>query len=268
VDRSGCEYYIHRLGPVHPDPVPPPVLSRPDPAPVEVRDRIYRSILDRLDLSESHRAALRRRGLPDAEIDRRGYRSWPPHGPDRWRLARRIVERYPEALAVPGLLRRESRSGREYVDLAGPPGVAIPVRTLDGAVQALLIRRDGDGAAKYVWLSSGPDGPGPGTPVHVPLARTDGHAVEVIRITEGALKSDIATVLDPDRVRTIGVPGATVWRVAMPVVEALRPRTVRIALDADWRCNPHVARALAAMIEALSDSYHVEVESWSTDPKV
>jgi len=268
VDRSGVDYYIHHLGgPVHPDPVPPPLLSRPDPAPVEVRDRIYAAILSRLDLCEVHRQALRRRGLPDSEIERRGYRTWPERGPARWRLARSLIERYgPEALGVPGVVRRTAWTGRDYVDLAGPAGLAIPVRTLSGEVQALLIRRDaaGDGAAKYVWLSSAPDGPGPGCPVHVPLARTDGHAADIVRIAEGVLKSDVACVLDPGRVRTIGVPGATVWRAALPLIEALRVRTVRIALDQDWRENPHVARALAALIEALQSRYIVEVDSWST----
>jgi hypothetical protein len=231
-----------------------------------VRDRIYTAILDRLALSEAHREALRRRGLPDCEIERRGYRTWPERGPARWRLARSILDRYgPEALAVPGLVRRTARSGREYLDLCGPAGLAIPVRDLDGRILAVVIRRDvsGDTPAKYVWLSSGPDGPGPGTPAHVPLARTDGHAADIVRVTEGALKADVASVLDPDRVRTVGVPGATVWRVALPVLDALRPLTVRIALDADWPDNPHVARALAAVIRALRyQGCNVEVETW------
>jgi hypothetical protein len=248
------------------DPVPPPLLARPDPAPVPVRDAVYRSILARLDLSQAHREALRRRGLPDLEIDRRGYRTWPDRGPARWRLARRIAEVHgPEALAVPGVTRRTARSGREYVDLCGPAGLAIPVRDLDGRILAVVIRRDvsGDTPAKYVWLSSVPDGPGPGTPAHVPLARLDGHATGVVRIVEGILKSDVTQCLDPARIRTVGVPGATVWRVALPVLAALRPRTVRIALDMDWTRNPHVARALVHLSRALrGQGYDIEVVRW------
>jgi len=88
----------------------------------------------------------------------------------------------------------------------------------------------------------------------------DGHAPNVIRVTEGVLKADVANVLDPRHIRTIGVPGVAQWASALPVLEALAPRRVWIAYDLDWQTNQHVARALEAAIDGIGAYYRVEVE--------
>ena len=133
-------------------------------------DRVYRALLDALPLAPSHRHALRQRGLVDAEILRRRYRTLPLQG--RSALAQRLVESLGADLCarVPGFHLAE-RNGRRWWSLAGAAGLLIPVRNLDGHIVGLKVRADEPGASpKYTTISSAKHGgPSPGAQVHVPL---------------------------------------------------------------------------------------------------
>ena len=240
--------------PVSPEPThggraAPPVLHR-----------IYSSLLQALTLSPTHLDALRQRGLDDTEIVRRRYSTLPLRG--RAALARRLVDQYGEAVCgtVPGFYVAEHAS-RRWWSLAGAAGLLIPVRNLDGHIACLKVRADDHGAGpKYTTISSAKHGgPSPGAPVHVSV-----HALprgDVVRVTEGELKADIATALSG--VVTLSIPGVTAWRTVLPVLAMLQARRVLLAFDMDWKANPHVARALAQTTEALVEAgYNVVVEAW------
>ena len=95
--------------------------------------------------------------------------------------------------------------------------------------------------------------------MHVP--RHESLGGETIRLTEGELKADVATVFSG--MLTVSVPGVDMWRTALPVFEALQPQRVLVAFDADWRSNPHVAHALGQAAFALVKAgYAVQVEVW------
>jgi hypothetical protein len=82
-----------------------------------------------------------------------------------------------------------------------------------------------------------------------------------MRISEGQLKSDVATVLSG--VLTIGLPGVSAWRQALPVLHALRVRTVHVAFDADARVNLLVANTLRLTVRALQkEGFQVQLEQW------
>jgi hypothetical protein len=213
-----------------------------------------------LPLTAPHRQALRKRGLNDKDILCRRYRSLPLQG--RADLARRLVQQFGADLCaqVPGLY-QATREGRQWWSLAGAPGLLIPVRDLDSHIVALKVRADDPGqGAKYSTVSSAKHGgPGPGAQVHVPLhtAAPGG----VVRITEGELKADVATVLSDTL--TLSVPGVATWRPVLPILEALHPCQVLLAFDADWRTNGHVGQALGQVTAALLQAgYQVETEAW------
>jgi hypothetical protein len=84
-----------------------------------------------------------------------------------------------------------------------------------------------------------------------------------VRITEGELKGDVATVLS--RILTISIPGVGNWQTALPVLEALQPRQVLLAFDSDWRKNSHVALALAFAL--LRARYRLFTEDWHNEPE-
>lgn len=263
VDKAGADYWLYRRDGHEPyrrstgELPSQPQAERADPLTL---DSVYRTLLATLPLSPSHRQALRQRGLSDREMVRRGYRTLPPHS--RATRARQMVEHFGAEVCarIPGLY-RAARGSQQWWSLAGLPGLLIPVRDLDGRIVALKVRADHPGEGpKYTYLSSTKHGgPGPSAPVHVPLyGLSPGGPV---RLTEGELKADVTTVLSG--VLAIAVPGVMLWRQALPLLAVLQPTRVLLAFDADWRQNPHVARALAQATQALVEAGHpVGVETW------
>lgn len=270
LDAVGVPYYIHRIGPSSgPIPVAEVIdrvvehlLAR---ASVEVLGEVYAALLEWLTLSPEHRAELRRRGLPDAEIERRGYRTLPPEGPPwrREKLARHLADVFSleVLLSVPGIVRTTSKTtGKPYVTIAGGAGLLIPVRDLAGREIALLVRPDTprDNAGKYVWLSSTwAGGPGPGTPAHVPLPMPGAPEARdgTVAVYEGILKSDVAAALDPARLPAVGIAGAMGWRLAILILNKMSPRVVRYYPDPDaWDSGkPAVGGSLRAFRSALQE---------------
>ena len=126
---------------------------------------------------------------------------------------------------------------------------------------SLLVRRDdaGEAGGKYSYLSSVKHGgPGPGSSPHVPLGIEA--PAETVRLTEGALKADVAAALSG--LPTVGAAGLA-WRPALDALQALGCKTVRLAFDADALDNAHVARALSDCCEAAGAAgLAVEMERW------
>jgi len=263
-DKNGAEYYLHRLNdaaPLAPAPPPRPSSSGAERADADQLHHVYSALLAGLPLSGPHREALRHRGLSDSEIDRRQYGSLRVQG--RARLAGELRERFGDGLlAVPGLVVKTSEDGRPYVTVAGSAGLLVPVRDVAGRVVALKVRADNPrpDAARYSYLSSAArGGPGPGAPAHVPLGVQA--PAEVVRLTEGELKADVATALSG--LPTVSAPGVANWRPALDALHELGAKTVRLAFDADALDNAHVARALADCSEALvAAGLAVELERW------
>ena len=231
---------------------PPP---KPDP---DLLHKGYTSLIGKLSLSDQHRQNLRDRGLPDEEIDRRGYRSYPMAG--RHEIARELFR---ESLAkyydVPGFIHTRKRG----FTLAGPPGMLVPVRDSQGRIVALHIRQETDGPNKYIYLSSKKyDGPSPGAPIHTPLGISI--PAPLVRATEGALAGDIATVLSG--IPTIAVPGVGNWKAILPLLKELGVKTIRLAYDADAATNRSVARHLRNFAVALVDAgFALELEQWNPE---
>lgn len=230
-------------------------------ASIETRDNIYRAMLDRLRLDYAHRDNLRTRGLSTAAIVAGGYRTLPLQG--RARIARELVERFgvTDCAAIPGLYLRDAET--PYWTIAGHPGLLIPVRDVHERIVGMQVRLDAsDAGGRYRWLTSQHrDGPGAGIACHVPLRAYGEH--HRVRVTEGPLKGDVATYLDPDRILTIAVPGVSSWHLALPVLAGLGARTVHVALDSDALINQHVAIALADLVRALAaQGYDLALEEW------
>jgi hypothetical protein len=280
VDRMGIEYWVHHLAPADPAVgrhAPPPSGDGAPPLPIEaappdVLDRAYRAALGALALSDAHLAALKRRGLPEAEVRLRGYRTLAgaesalAAGVAAWGAAGGALAR------VPGFRRRPPAPGAvpAWV-LSAHPGLLIPVRDTHGRIVALKVRRDdvGTGRAagpRYVYASSTRGGgPSPGALPHLPKLPAPPLPPPlpgVVRVTEGELKADVATVLSG--IRTVSVAGVGAWRSALPMLRALGARRVVLAFDADARRNPAVARALYALAWTLhtESGFEVALEQW------
>jgi len=225
----------------------PPTVERAQP---DLLDRAYRAMLEGLGLSQGDRARLLARGLSEAQVERGGYATLEVAG--RAALGRAIVNAVGEdaARGVPGYVVRE-RDGRSWPSVAGWAGLLVPCRDEHGRILGLQIRRNepGDGP-RYVWLSSrSQGGASASTFAHVPMIDPNARRDELI-ITEGPLKSDVVTALDGRL--CVAVPGVSAWARALPVVEALRARSVLVAFDADLLTNPAVKLAHDALCIELA----------------
>jgi hypothetical protein len=263
-DKNGQEYYVSRSDGSHvgAPPEPPAVQWRETLADVETRDRTYRALLEVLSLSSHHLVQLRERGLSGETIARAGYRTLHWADGERTRAVRHVMHTAGSVylLNVPGFFKRD---GSKETRLGGSPGLLIPVRDEAGRILACLIRPDNlqDGGGKYRWLSAPPDaiGCGPGSLGHVPLHERG--SAEIVRVTEGILKADVATALSS--VVTVGMPGVGAWKQALPILKKLAPSKVLVAFDADARLKAQVAGPLVRLVEALrQEGYDVTVEVW------
>ncbi|MFC1989439.1 DUF3854 domain-containing protein [Chloroflexota bacterium] len=258
-DKSGSEYWVYRLDgrpSLNQDAIEVPATIGTKCADADTLDRVYSYVLDTLPLSTIHREQLHKRGLSDVDINLRGY-STMPVGNRKHVVDALIKEDFINELTeVPGFRLINKNSGV----FTGAPGLLIPVRNENNKVVALKIRRDkiGDGP-KYLYISSTKHGgPGPGSPVHVPLCSTP---TETIRLTEGELKADITTSLSG--MLTIGLPGVSIWHPVLPILRSLAVKTVRLAFDADARQKLNVARALEIVATSLEkEGFTLEMEVW------
>ena len=226
----------------------------------DLRSKIYSTLCDGLELSEEHREDLQRRGLDDSDIDQRGYRSLTNAGARDAIAHLRTVHSDAELLCVPGFVADPDAGVR----LVGPgQGLIIPCRDPQERIVALKVRRD-DGSGqvgKYSCISGG-GGPSCGTPTHVPLGIKQ--PVPIVRVTEGELKADTATVRSD--IPTIGIAGVSNWRSALPVLQSLGVKSVYLAFDSDCQTKPHVARPLREFAEALRErGYDVNIEIWNPE---
>ncbi|HEX4609140.1 MAG TPA: DUF3987 domain-containing protein [Urbifossiella sp.] len=241
VDWQGAASSTPTTGPGDPD----PSVRTAGHAPA-----VYAAVLDALGLSDAHRAALTARGLAAPDLVRRGYKS---ADPDRIAGAvDRLLATYTpdELLGTPGF---ELRGQRPV--LAIPPGLVVPVRDPAGGVVALKVRRDDAGGPKYLCVSTR-TAPASAR-AHVPLGAAA--PAETVRLTEGELKADVATALSG--LPTVGVPGVTQWALAVPVLEALGAKAVRVAMDRDGK--PGTLSATEKAIIGLAEAgFVVEYETW------
>jgi putative DNA primase/helicase len=261
-DKSGGTFYYHRLverTANHTQPEPRFTLAdgKGERADVDTLNRVYSALLDALPLDAHHQERLRARGLA-GDLKAAGYRSL---GRARYRAVASLRNAGLEELfpRVPGFFDKENERGK-YWTVTGSEGFLIPVRDTAARIVALIVRPDfPQPGKKYTYISSkSRQGPGPGAPVHVPLFSGD---TTTVRITEGALKADIATHLS--KTLTIGLPGIA-WKGAIPLLKRWRPETVLVAFDADAARNANVARAMLELVKALrAGGYAVALERWA-----
>jgi len=184
----------------------------------ELRHGVYRTLIEGLSLSPTHRAELQARGLLLDQIEKNQYRTL--EFPQTAHALVLVDEIWGDRVfSVPGFLAPRRLSLSE--------GLLIPVRDRHGSIQACQVRT-GQPGSKYRWLSS--SNASSGAPVHVPIGVAQA-VMEVLRVTEGALKADVAWALSG--VPTIGVAGVGAWRSALPLIKELCPDEVHLAFDHD-----------------------------------
>jgi len=249
--------WIHILDNLTPLPLRKPrpdVILTPKAAPNMI-DTAYRALLSELTLSEIHRENLQSRGLTDVEIEGLGYRTLPPNG--RRELVTRLQTQGVRLAGVPGFYLKAGQW-----QLAGPVGIAIPVKDIKGRIAGLQIRCNNSESGPYKWLSSRGFNAGcsPGVPIHVAgkVSLND-----EVWITEGPLKADIAS-LKLGRL-VLAVAGVGNWPGVIPIIRELKPERAIIAFDMDKAINSAVKLHSEVLMTCLiRQSIHTFEADWDT----
>jgi len=249
-------------------------------APPAIQDRVYRKLIELSPASSNYeivngRGGLLERGIDDLSL----YGSLPRLVNER----RVLVERLVEALAkggihsfqeIPGFWRdaenrlrlwseQDSFDDLLLIPFIGPNG-------LIRACQIRFMRYLPNKSGRYVWLSSSKErtGCGPGAPLH--HANPGSSINKPVLVTEGALKAATAKTFLTDRY-VVGNSG--VATAHHDIVKTARGRTLEIAFDNDSFTNPHVARALAALVrlrcsDQISFAYNEDVRIVTWDKRI
>ena len=267
-DKAGAVFYAWTSKPERPERPVPRIKpnggeKKADP---DDLDLVYSALLENLG-SSGVAGNLVQRGITTTQAVRIAKeRKYARLDERRLKAVDRMIEaglekHFPH---VPGMIYRTSEAGMAYWSVGRSGGILIPARDEERRIVSLKVRADRAGAGnKYFWMTSqlkkqNYNGPGPGSPLHVPLFDGD---TTIVRVTEGELKADLAT--EYSGVLTISIPGVNSWKRAKAVCKKLGAKRVIIALDADYRTNPMVAAALANLVHDLREAgFNVAVETW------
>ena len=250
-------FYNNRNGqPKNGKPKPKKALeSKQDQANADLLSRCYSAGLDLLSLSTEHFANLMQRGLSTEAIRAGGYQSTNGGNTTIGIQIKKIAG--DNCILIPGM-----HPNPLILQFDSPSGLLIPVRNLKQQIIALKVRRD-KGSPKYLYVSSAKhkQGASPGSPVHFPVGTPN--EADIVRITEGELKADVAFALS--KIPTVSAPGVNQWQKAFDAAIALKPKTIRIAFDAEPE-NNNVQRFIAECGHAVLDAdLSCEIERW--EPK-
>ena len=250
-----------------------------EPAPIEIRDTVYRGLLSLLSLSEEHEQDLKKRGLTEKQIHECMYKTFP--SVKRAEIGRKLRDfipyDMPHGYGIPGLYDLFAEDGPKLVKRKN--GYLIPVRNDTGKISALQIRFDvlpedasdeeRERFKKYAWLSSSEKKTGCSVSgcENIHFAGDWRSIPETVVITEGALKADVAAALSRKHTGFLGLtgvnnlsqlPGVMAWLKQYDAV-----KRIFIAVDMDCREKKEVGKALRAIEDIVrSSGLPYEIAEW------
>lgn len=229
--------------------IPKPLAS---PA---IRDRVYRKLIELSPATSSRslisgRGGLLERGIQNLSL----YGNLPRLANERQVL----VDRLADAMAkenvncfrgIPGFWSDAAGGLRLWSERdAFDDLMLIPFVGPDGRIRACQIRfmrHVPNRSGRYAWLSSSKEEFGCGAEALLHHADPGSRSDRPLLITEGALKAASAQEFLPGRY-VVGNSGVATSH--QEIIETAQNKPLEIAFDNDSFTNPHVARALAALV--------------------
>lgn len=234
-----------------------------------VRDNTYRNLLSLLSLGANHREALLKRGLSGEDVVKLGYRTTPAVRAAK--IVTELVERGCLLEGVPGFYRDEE-TGCWKLDVRGS-GIMIPDRNINGEIEAIQIRLDVVRRSKFLTLSSVDKYCGTSAsccPHFVGLTDT----TEMVYVTEGVMKSDIAYCLSKEIGKPaafVGLTGVSNFNQFQRALEELKMRgimRISLAFDMDDLTNENVRAAKErVMTMGVNEGFEMIPIRWNSNYK-
>ena len=226
---------------------------------LETRNETYSALLSKLKLAPDHRDNLLARGLTEDEIDRLGYKTMPVIG--HTALAKQLQSEGAYLSGVPGFSRIKEDAWTFDHDQRG---ILIPVRSVDGQIQGLQLRRDDVKKRKFRWITSAEmkDGCRAESWTHL-----SGPAARRIILTEGPMKADVIHSLTGETV--LAVPGVNALGQLRKTLAALLEAgttEIKTAFDMDFASNWHVQNGYINLMKLIDTmGFHFGTFLW--DPR-
>ncbi|MGH2331799.1 DUF3854 domain-containing protein [Thermoanaerobacter mathranii] len=228
-------------------------------ADIETRDKTYTALLSKLTLEKEHLKNLLKRGLSWEIIALNGYKSLPTDNKIRQEICHQLITEGHVLEGVPGFYTDRNNNWNFVYD----KGFLIPVKNVQGKIQGLQIRLDNTRNGKYKWFSS--NGLKNGTSAHA-WQGIHGQPSEIVVITEGPLKADVAHYLS--RLTFVSVPGVTAIKGIEVVLKNLGAKRIYIAFDMDLLTNKAVQKAKEKLEKKLIEAgFEVRTKTWSREYK-
>lgn len=208
--------------------------------------RTYNTLLNILELTDTHKSLLMARGLTEEEIEGERFRSVPTI--NQQAIVEALLRFGCNFNGVPGFYYEEP--GGWKMNFGNRSGILVPYMNKEGFIVGMQIRSDlpFHSSQKYIWFSSVNKeyGCSSGSPIHYvgdPLA-------EKVVLTEGGLKGTVAHLLS----KRLGLPlsfvciaGVTQYNSVRSLFQELRNcgcQVVYEALDMDKYKNSNVFKSL------------------------
>lgn len=232
----------------------PRVITRPIQQEIELpltdidtRHDTYSALLEKLSLAPDHRKNLLSRGLTDEQIKEGCYKTTPVAGFTF--ISKQLHSEGCYLAGVPGFFHTADGGWSLAQEQRG---IIVPVRTPEGKIQGLQIRRDNVKKGKFRWLSSvgKQDGCKAETWTHI-----IGKPTPEVLITEGPLKADIINRITG--LTVIAVPGVNSLnhlKETLDYVQAHGTTKIMTCFDMDYLKNPHVRDGYHNLATMLAES--------------
>ena len=245
-------------------------------APAEKRDKVYRTILKNLYLSDKHKEDLLNRGLTEREISELGYKTLPGDNEDMktiWGCLDALKNNKLDPEGCAGLFKTPKKN---MWMLKAPKKNVILVKQMsfDAKLTGFQMRRNSEdlreGDEKYLWWSTKNDNHGarPAGMVHYavdfeknsegafqPKIYEGKSGEKYMCITEGAMKGDIAHMISGKPF--VCIPGVGILKdleADLPKLKALGVTTFIICYDTDQLMNMNVLKHQETLAKMLIDN--------------
>jgi hypothetical protein len=255
-----------KIGDLSPRPgekVPPNLIEIDNPSMDEDEELfasfIYQKLFDRLTLSPLAIKHLKARGLSDKDIEELDYKSYHPE--KDCNVIKDLDKEFGKDLyKVPGFIK--NKEGKPSLNVF-QEGILIPIRFSQGNIHGIKVRWLNSWSSMRYMLLTTKGGSYFRDLFHFPKGFHD--QLELIRITEGELKADLATLFSG--LYTIGCPGVFTLSAPLEFLTKQCP-SAKIILSPDFgeiNNNGIAEKVLQDIYDYQQAGFKVYLEAWLTN---
>lgn len=241
------------------------IVPQFDIASIELRNNVYRRLLQKLTLSKPHYLNLLNRGLSNDFIRQSMFRTLPKDHSFKRVICKQLLKEGFSLKGIPGFYTDYHQNWTFWTPKEG--GFLVPAIDYSGKVQAFQVRKDSTNKKKYPWFSSSYMENGTRTSGFIHVQWNRAHSAKEVTITEGPLKATVASKLSDTTF--VAVPGVNSFSDIVPVLKNIGAQKICVAYDMDKFQNIYVMAALNKLCKHLLKNGYKDlvIRNWNPSYK-